>query len=381
MRKSSLFHALSSIRPVQLRGYLDSHGWVEEGNIRDVASVWHRPELEKRDFEVLQPETDKIKDFNDRVWGLLQVVSDFEKRTIEEVYRDISNFFADFIRIRIVHDDVENGSIPLEDGVLLIEKAKDLISSASLSTLSKKRSFSGCKPQDVSDFLEKARLGQTEVGSYVINIIAPLDSPENKKEELIERQSFSRSVTETLANGLEAISSSVDKFKRNNNLQVFDGAVERGVSANLCDAIIGLAGERRNRDVHITISYSKVEPNEINSKAEHSFGSEVIPYLERASEYLKDNYVIPNITISGFVKKLDRDKDNVYGFVTVTAFVEDKDRNVTFELSGRDYLDAIHAHENRQPVECTGDLYISPRSAKLINGKNFRVFNSGELFP
>jgi len=382
MRSSSLFHGLLSLTPAQLRGYLVSHGWREESKIKDIASVWHRPESDKQDFEILQPEVQSIKDFSDRVLDMLQVLSDFEERTLEDVFRDISNYFADLIRIRIFHDDVKNGSIPLDDGVLLIEKAKDLLASATLSTLSKKKYFTGSRPPDVANFMDKVRLGQTEIGSYVINIIAPLDSQESKKYDLLEKISFSRIVTMTLDKGLGAISSTVDHFKRNNNLSVFEEAVEKGVSANLCDALIGLTGEKHSRDVNISISFSKFEPEEEDLKIEHLFRSDIVPYLEQASEYLKENYIMPNITISGFVKKLDREKDKVYGLVTVTAVVEDKDRNVTFELSEIDYLDAIHAHENKQEVQCTGDLYISPRSAKLINNTNFRVIDidSGYLF-
>lgn len=380
MRNSSLFYGLESLMPTQLRGYLVSHGWREESAIRDIASVWRRPELDKKDFEILQPEDKSIRDFSDRVLDMLQVLSEFEKRTIEDVFRDISNYFSDLIRIRISHNDVKNGSIPLDDGVLLIEKAKDLLASATLSTLSKKKYFIGSRPPDVIDFMDKARLGQTEIGSYVINIIAPLDSQENKEDELLERLSFSRIVTTTLDKGLSAISSTIDNFKRNNNFSVFDEAVEKGVSANLCDALIGLTGEKQSRDVHISISFSKFEQQEEELKIEHLFKPDIVPYLEKASEYLKENYVIPNITISGFVKKLDREKDKVYGLVTVTAVVEDRERNVTFELSGTDYLDAIHAHENKQIVQCTGNLYISPRSAKLTDNTNFRVIDSGFLF-
>ncbi len=380
MRNSSLFYELELLMPTQLRGYLISHGWREESSIRDIASVWRRPEFDKKDFEILQPEDKSIRDFSDRVLDMLQVLSEFEKRTVEDVFRDISNYFSDLIRIRISHDDVKNGSIPLDDGVLLIEKAKDLLASATLSTLSKKKYFIGSRPPDVIDFMDKARLGQTEIGSYVINIIAPLDSQENKDEELLERLSFSRIVTTTLDKGLSAISSTIDNFKRNNNFSVFDEAVEKGVSANLCDALIGLTGEKQSRDVNISISFSKYEQQEEELKIEHFFKPDIVPYLKKASEYLKENYVIPNVTISGFVKKLDRGKDKVYGLVTVTAVVEDRERNVTFELSGTDYLNAIHAHENKQVVQCTGNLYISPRSAKLTDNTNFRVIDSGHLF-
>ncbi len=58
------------------------------------------------------------------------------------------------------------------------------------------------------------------------------------------------------------------------------------------------------------------------------------------------------MTFFGIVKKFDRDADKEIGIVTVTGAVEGKDRNVSFELKGDDYLNAIHAHESKQVVQC-----------------------------
>jgi len=80
------------------------------------------------------------------------------------------------------------------------------------------------------------------------------------------------------------------------------------------------------------------------------------------------------------VKKLDRAPGEETGFVSILAFVGDRERSVLFELGPQEYLDAIHAHENKQTVEYKGDVYISPRSAKLINGHDFRVYPDASLF-
>lgn len=376
MKGTSFLKSLITVSPEQIRGYLVHNGWAEDGEIKEIATIWHRLP-DDSDFEILSPENKNLRDYPERVRDLLFVLAEYEDRGVEDVLRDISRFFADLIRVRVVHDDVEGGTIPLEDGVLLIEKTLEILGAATLSTLSKKRYFSGSRPQVASDFISKARLGQTEVGSYIVNVIAPIDIP---KQQLFKSSSFSRLVITTLARSLDAIQKVIDNSKPDNDPSAVDQAVDQGVSANLCDALIGLAGVHKSRDFSISISFSKSEPTELGIESNFSFTSSSVPTLERTSEYLKANYVIKNLRILGMVTKLDRDAAEDNGKVTVTAFVDEKNRNVTFELSGDDYLEAIHAHESKRQVECYGDIHISPKSAKLVNTHGFRVIGNGDLF-
>lgn len=377
MKNTSFLKRLSAVNPEQIRGYLVHNGWIEDGGIGNIATIWHRPLQDNSDFEILSPENKNIRDYSSRVKDLVEVLSDYEDREIEGILSDISEFFADLIKVRVAHDDVEGGTIPLKDGVLLIEKAREIIVSATLATLSKRRYFSGSHPQEVSDFIGNARLGQTEVGSYVVNVITPISIPE---KELIERSSFSRLVTTTLAKSLSAIHGIVDNNDPESNLGSIDQTVEQGVSANLCDALIGLAGDQKSRDFSISISFSKLEPIDPSIQQMFAFKSSSVRNLERVSEYLKDNYVIKNKRIFGIVTKLDRDANEAIGKVTITAHVEDRERNVTFELPNEDYLEAIRAHENKWVVECFGDIHVNSRSAKLINNREFRVIQKGNLF-
>jgi hypothetical protein len=175
MISSSQINSIKSLQPNQLNSYLSYSGWFVDGSINDIAQIWHRKESEFESFEIIQPSTKEIKDYNQRVYDLIEVLAEFENRSISGVINDLSNFFADVIKVRVIHEDVKEGSIPLNDGVLLFEKAKELMVSAVKSTYSKRKYFGGGKLADeIVNFLEKMRLGQTEHGSYVVNLIAPI---------------------------------------------------------------------------------------------------------------------------------------------------------------------------------------------------------------
>lgn len=367
---------LKSICPEQLRAYLLQTGWISDSKIGEIATVWHRDSESEFEYEVLLPERVELRDYKDRIADAILSISAFEKRAELKILKDIANYFSDTISIRVVHNDVENGTIPLEDGVKLFEKAKDLLSSAAMSTISKKRYFFGSRPSEASNFLSKVRLGQTEIGSYVVNVVVPLDT--QNINDLIDSKSFSRHVTTTLGKGLSSLKSLTESPKSDS--KIFEALVSNGVSANMCDALVGLSGEQRNRGFDIGISFSASEDIEISSVISYSFSSNDVPAIEKVSEYLKENYVIDNATISGPVKKLDRPNSEDDGTVTIEAFVGDRDRSVSFELSSNEYHEAILAHDQKLVVEISGDIHIGPRSARMLNPNGFRVFGAKDIF-
>ncbi len=363
-----------SITPRQFRSYLIQQGWIEEGSIKDLATIWHRSESDE--FEVILPESEGIRDYIERIADAIESLSEYEKRDEALVLKDVANYFADLISVRVVHTDVENGTIPLEDGVRLFERTKELVASATMASFSRKRFFVGAKSNEVSNFLSKVRLGQTEIGSYIVNVVAPLDV--RPEQENIDRTSLARVVTNTLGTGLSSLKRLSNQ--RLENDEFLQNIVDDGVSANLCDSIVGISGEDRKRGIEVSISYSFSEEIAENPNVVYSFSSEDIPLIEKASELLKENYVLKGVTVSGLVKKLDRDENDDVGTVTVVAFLEDRERAVSFELSPEQYHEAIQAHDKKKYVEIRGDVHVSPRSAKLVNGKGFKVFGSGDLF-
>lgn len=370
------FDQLKSIFPAQIKSYLLDNQWIEDGELDGLATIWHRENEDEFEFEVLLPENPELQDYSRRILDAIESLADYENRKVASVLKDIANHFSDLVSIRVVHSDVEGGTIPLEDGVRLFERARDLLASAALSTISKKRYFYGSRPYEASTFLSGIRLGQTEIGSYIVNVVIPLSIADSN--QLVESVSFSRTVTATLSNSLGALKGLVDEDS--GSIETVEKLVQGGVSANMCDALVGLSGENKSRGFEIYISYSNSEREKARSPSSHSFKSKDVPKIEKISEYLKENYVIENVTVSGNVKKLDRSADDTLGTVTIVAFVAERERAVSFELPTKEYHDAVLAHDRQFPVEITGDIHIAPRSAKLLNGSGFRVFGNGSLF-
>jgi uncharacterized Zn finger protein len=84
-----MLQCITSINPIQIQTYLLSNGWIEEGKVNEIASIWHRSEVDKVEFEILLPENKSLKDFIQRIIDLVQVLSVFEDRKSEDILNDI----------------------------------------------------------------------------------------------------------------------------------------------------------------------------------------------------------------------------------------------------------------------------------------------------
>lgn len=367
------------ITPDTIGKYLKKENWVEDGQISNQAIIWHRKEEEFYENEVIQPTDVKVRSYSQRVKEAVGAIAEFEKRDVSKIVDDMINFHSDLVKVRVVHPDVEGGTIPLEDGVLLIERSRDLLIASTLSTFKKQSVFSGSRPQDVQDFLGRLKLGQTEVGSFVVNLISPIEVHTEAQCDGSE-SSITRSVTTNLARSLTAITEAIEKYSGSRNIFDFEKIVGRGVSANLCDALIGLSGRSRARSFSIVIKTGGAEPGTLNFSENYDFSPQSVPFLEDASEYLKGRYTVKNFNAVGLVSVLKHLPNDEFGQVTVKALVKGKITSITIQLPLEDYWQAFEAHKSGSEVSCVGTLNVSPRSAQLLEPSDFKTIKPQDDF-
>lgn len=371
--------AISTIAPDRFSNYLTATGWLEDGKVEDIAGVWHRPEPSNYSHEVIQPKMTSVRGYFQRLKEALDAVALYEQCDISKVIDRIQNFFSDLVKVRVEYSDVKNGSIPLDDGVLLVEKARDLLVATTMSAFKKQRYFSGNRSQEVQDYIDQLRLGQTEVGSFVVNVLAPI-SHANERQQDSEEISVGRAVTINLARSLSAMRESILEFERSENLLSFEGAVQRGASANLCDALIGLSGISNTRDLTVTIRPGVGEAGSQEFSLVHYFEARLVPYLKSASEFYKGNYVIKNYQVSGVVTGMKHQQYEDFGIISVRSLVNGTERVVSIQLEMAAYWDSLVAHAEGKLISCVGDLNVNPRSVQLLNPSKFTVDGVGGLF-
>lgn len=378
MDRDDLLKRLADVTPDQLATYLTMRGWSNDGDLGTLASLWHRPEPQQEDAEVVLPISVQARDFKDRLINAVDAIGAFEGRSPFDVVSDVMGHFSDRIRVRVFHFDVEGGTIPLDDGVLLNERARDLMEAAAFASISKRRQFSGRKPDETMEYLRSLRLGQTEVGSYVVNIIAPIP-PQQSTQLGLPSVPMTNLVTATLSSGLRALDDAIETVGKGGNPLVLDEAVNNGASANLCDALVGLSGTTTKRGFEITIAPagSSAAPS---VPTKFVFDRDKVEHVAEAAAYYKrEDYTLYDRTITGSVEKLDRPLADESGTITIASTLNGQPKNVSVELSKDDYQQAVDAHGKKDLVRCHGDVRVTARAARLMNPSGFTVIRNGEL--
>ena len=178
---------------------------------------------------------------------------------------------------------------------------------------------------------------------------------------------FERKVSQTLASGLLAARLAAQRAAVSGDVQPFREAVPRGVSANLCDALVGLGQVSSAEGIEIAISWSRNRPLDQPAQSKYQFSPDMVPVFAEASRLFKETEPREDVEIEGFVIDLHRDEGAPSGRVAVSALIDENLRKISIELAEDDYAAALRAHGEQRRIRATGDLIKQGRSYRLLN--------------
>lgn len=362
-------YTVNSITLRMLTRYLERQEWQKLDVVLDLPiTVWRHPDFP--DVTLRVPHDESLSDYKSAVAQVVKVLANAEKRTEEEILTSLHN--QDTISIRVIGDDVENGTIPLNDGALLFQSAESMIKSAASKIFTgAKKGIS--KKQRINRFMESVLLGQTQIGSYAINIITPEAIHDTEQQDL-DPVPTGKMVNDAIYKALSALKSSVEKYKEEDNILEFARASADGADAGICHAIVQMSGTNKERDVEIKLAGEDTR----YPKSDRSvyFSAQDIEPVQKAYNYLTGrDFVLKGGYYIGQIVALKKELDSNSGKVTINTFVQGKPKKVSFTLSGDDYEQAIDAHKTSQGtyVQCVGDLHCTRSSAELFYLDSFTV--------
>ena len=354
----------------RVQRFLASARWEKTFSQENTLEIW-KTQYEEKFFEILLPLRDNFLDFSQKYMQVFDELCSRYNKDIEGIINLINGMTIDVVQVRAKGSDLYDGSIPMGEGVDLFVNAKELMMAAALAANKKKKMFLGSLPDMTTAFLNSLFFGQTEIGSYVVNIKVPINTstsldPENLEDDGLGVDStYSRKVTKTLSEGLKSLRRTVTEFNNSRDETIFIETVEHGVSSNLCDAIVGISNKISKREIAIAVRY----PVNIDENIEElvEFRKDDIEVIERISSVFKEETTQQDVTISGYVSKLHRDEKEEAGNITLKAFLDGAEKSVKISLDKDDYEKAIIAHEKKCQLKCTGFLVIRPRDVRLID--------------
>ena len=358
--------ALRAITPGGLAAYARSVGWTKVEPYGDAGDVWHGDGLP----EIVLPRTDLLGDYASVVSRLIGVFS--AERGTDEIatLRDLLEADHDVIRVR-ASEETTNGSIPLDAGVEIVEQAREMLLAAACATVAGPLPvYRAGANKEAADFVKRVRLGQTEHGSFVVTLMAPVpptvQPPLDNSWESMEEEPLSRRIVLRLVEALEASRNAAELSTSGAGHREFESAVSAGVSANLCDAVARLIQRAERLEVSVAWAINRWPRR---PPARIRFSGSYRTALEEASRRFRARAPRPGVRLVGSVHKLIRDQQEIQGVVALKAEIDGRIQSVNAVLDETNYRVAIRAHEARNPVIVDGDL-------ERI-GHRWRVTNAG----
>lgn len=360
--------ALREIAPAALHAYATAQGWrrIEEfGEHSDVYSL-------EGTREVIIPGTASIADYARAVSDVIGQFARAEERNELQVYRDLSTADQDVIRVR-AREAEDDGSVRLESGVDLVVHARDLLLSAACSASDPRAAYRAGRVKEATEYLDRVRLGQTERGSFVVTLLSPVTPTLENVEQstlwpMLSDEPFERQVTRKLVEGLESTREAVEKANRFGGFGAFEDGVERGVSANLCEAAASLID--RGKGVDVSVTWARTRPTPEKRKTV-GFTHSDADVLKEAARLFRNREPRPDERLEGVIVKLVRREGELDGRITLRAFVDQKPVSVNLDLPQKIYEEAVKAHQRQLPISIKGDLQR--------DGSRWRLRNPREL--
>ena len=345
---------LTAISPRSLRYYLEAQGWQRTQEYGEHGHIYGRTDT---DTELLVPRSSGLADYARRVHELLHFLSHLEERTPWAVLRDFSLAEMDLVRVQL--PDAHTGpSIPIADAALLLTEAQNLLQAAACSASKPQRAYRAGRNKAASDYLQNVHMGQTERGSFIINLLSPVppslvEAPPPGLFPGEPTAPFERRAVRKLNTGLRAARDAVRQADSGCGISSFEDRINDGVSANLCSAAATLIERGRGLVVSISWSLSRPEPG---GRAVTRFEATDAPVLEEASRLLKSRQERPDEHIEGYVSRLARDEGATEGTVTIKTPIDGILTSVKVAFGPQDYALVSKAHGRRETVSLEGDL-------------------------
>jgi len=383
---------LRTLQPQDVAAYLRSAGWQNTGDDGAKVSYWTWANAEA---EVALPLTSAWRDYERRMADIVDILSQVENRSPTAIVDDLKQSGNDTLRVRLVSPLADDGTIPLTVGAATAGALESLILAAACSEIRPEPYYPSRKADQANDHVRRnVRLAQTERGSYVLKVLTrvpPKLSTEKLQPSIFDgtapEEPYERRVSIRLARALDALMDAAAIAGNKQSMEPMVAAVQHGVSANLCDAVIGLAGETNEADLDLRFSWATCRPVEGERPRERiSIPRSSFETLREASSVFKQNAPIREFKVSGWIVALDSDDPASGGIVTIEAPVFGYWRKITVHLAADSYRQAIDAHSKSQRVRLNGDLERAGKRFSLARPSRLSIAaddesEAEEFFP
>ncbi|MGL5749272.1 MAG: hypothetical protein ACRCXT_02005 [Paraclostridium sp.] len=353
---------LESIILSDLYQYLYNNGWNEINTELNNSKRFEKT-YDGDIFMLILPKNDKVSDYKQRIYEAINTLSELEDIEVNSLLGLICEVNIDKMDIRLVSEDFNKGTIPLNIANNIIPFTREIIISSACVEENPRARYN--KPtKKALEYGDIFKLGQTKVGSYIISVEADLGMSED------DDIPFERRI-------LDRVQESIYQIVNSDDCNINE-CYKNGLNSNICDAFAKLKDIKQHIDIEYNFIKSKTIKDNKKIPTKVSINNEVFEKAEKLSVKFKEIQVNEEVSIVGKIKNIDLysiDEGNKSGYLTVNVIYldEKKKRNIKIYVEGEKFDLACDAFKDHLDVEVTGLLDKSARTWCIDDVKSFDV--------
>lgn len=351
-----------------VRDYLKARGWSSIPSRRDYASIYRSPG--GNEYEVVVPLERTVGDYADSMVRAARDVAEFEGRRTEDVFRDLLRPRRDVLKFGLDGSETSAGTVGFVEGVHLVDGVRKALLASACGVKRARRYHPRLASSEADAYLRGCTLGQTEIGSFVITVDAPLEIAATLSTD----NDFGRRSTAHL---LRATGTLVQHIKRGDVERLVDvDDSEATVSANLCDALLEIIPPDESADLTLKASWSPMMPSPQDVRSLVEIDRSFYKAIEDVGARLRPTNGPKPARVFAYVAELNgipSVDEEMEGEVTLSVFYEDELIRAKVELNAEQYAIAADAHMRIAPVVITGLIERGRRLTRVRDVSEFRL--------
>lgn len=361
---------LGLIKPQQVRGYALAKGWQRVAGVNGEIALFNHPNAEFD--QLIVPMDDTLDDYAKRLRDVIHNIATFESRPVVEVLNDLITPESDILRYRVASPSTGRGTIPLIEGIRLLDGARRSLLSAACSVINPVAHHPRMSRTEAQQLLNACHLGQTERGSYSVSVSCPLRAVEGDAPLLPGGEPFTRRAVTIL---MRSASRMVTAIEADLVPEVFEPAVNQPVlSANLCDAILQMQPSDEGSHLDIKVSWAttlkpvEAIPIQVRIKFEY------FPIIEDISKKLRPAQAPAASLFVGYIDSLagePGDDGRMRGEAIISVMFEEQMQPVRVDLGGDNWQMAHTALGTHGIVRFNGVLHRGTRVHRITEINEF----------
>jgi len=360
---------LRLVTPQQVRSYALAKGWERIHKVNGQVALFHRPGSEFD--QLIVPMEASAPDYARRIADVVMILMEVEHRALTEILGDLLLPDADIVRYRIMSPDAEKGTLPLQEGLRLLEGAKRSILAAACSVLAPVNYHPRMTRTEAVQLLDACELGQTERGSFTVAIACPLRAVEQDQLLVKGTSPFTRRTTTLLMRSARKLVSAIEADLVPTVYQSELG--EPVLSANLLDALLRMQPQQDRSSLALSASWASVlpEPEDPAVPTTVNFRREYFPIIEDVCRKLRPSQEPTSSLFVGFVDALNgapAEDGRMQGETTFLLMQHEEETiRARADLGPEDYQTAIDAHRHAGFVKFRGVLHLGHRIHRITD--------------